>query len=413
MASITDFNGNRITIANTADGLPDHLTLGTSPDIIDTTYDNTDTPSLIKLKNSTTTLESFSYSDAPAGTILSECDTASGCSQLSAAYTYDAAGRVTSMTPHGGAAQNYGFDASGNLTTLPGGADATNGYDHASELVSSVLSSTTTTYSYNADGQRLKAAQGSTTLSSATWNGAQQLTSYNDASVNLTAATYDGNGLRATATTTQNFTWSTANDIPQLLMDSNSAYIYAAGTAPTEQVNLTTGAITYLVADSLGSVRGTVTSSGSLAATTSYDAWGNPETTGGLSGSTPFGYAGGYTDSTGLIYLINRYYDPATGQFISVDPDLEQTLQPYSYADADPVDQADPYGLYAVLYHDQCAAHTCINITKRCGSDNKCGLYFGWKFQGRFRRGKHVKWLYELWIGGTQVEPKPGHWWGA
>ena len=58
--------------------------------------------------------------------------------------------------------------------------------------------------------------------------------------------------------------------------------------------------------DSLSSVRGVVSSTGTLAATTSYDAWGNPETTGGLSASAPFGYAGGYTDATGLVYLINR-----------------------------------------------------------------------------------------------------------
>ena len=100
----------------------------------------------------------------------------------------------------------------------------------------------------------------------------------------------------------------------------------ATGTAPAEQVNLSTGTVTYLVGDLLGSVRGTVSSSGTLTATTSYDAWGNPATTGGLTSATPFGYAGGYTDPTGLIYLLARYYDPGTGQFISVDPDLAQTL---------------------------------------------------------------------------------------
>ena len=45
-------------------------------------------------------------------------------------------------------------------------------------------------------------------------------------------------------------------------MDGTNAYIYAAGTAPVEQVSLSAGTITYLVADSLGSVRGTVSTSG-------------------------------------------------------------------------------------------------------------------------------------------------------
>ena len=54
---------------------------------------------------------------------------------------------------------------------------------------------------------------------------------------------------------------------------------------------------------------------------------------------------GGYTDSTGLIYLINRYYDPATRQFISLDPAISTTGQPFAYASGDPVNATDPNGL--------------------------------------------------------------------
>ena len=111
-------------------------------------------------------------------------------------------------------------------------------------------------------------------------------------------------------------------------------------------MNLSTGTITYLVSDALGSVRGVVSSAGSLTASTAYDAWGNPETTGGLTAETPFGFAGGYTDPTGLIYLIGRYYDPATGQFLSVDPMVQETGQPYAYTDDDPVNAVDPMGLF-------------------------------------------------------------------
>jgi RHS repeat-associated protein len=88
-----------------------------------------------------------------------------------------------------------------------------------------------------------------------------------------------------------------------------------------------------------------VNSTGALTNTASYDAWGNPSIVGGLTGVTPFGYAGGYTDPDGLIYLLNRYYNPATGQFMSVDPDLSKTLLPYSYASGNPVSQTDPNGL--------------------------------------------------------------------
>ena len=212
---------------------------------------------------------------------------------------------------------------------------------------SASLSGTTTSYSYNADGEQLSAVTGGSTTASGTWNGAGQLTSYDNAAGDMTAASYDGDGLRATATygaSTQGFVWNDVSTLPQVLMDSGNAYIYTSGVAPAEQVNLATGSVTYLVTDSLGSVRGVVNSSGTLTVATSYDAWGNPETTGGLTVSTPFGYAGGYTDPTGLVYLVNRYYDPQVGQFISVDPALALTHQSYEYAGGNPVTNTDPTG---------------------------------------------------------------------
>jgi RHS repeat-associated protein len=118
-------------------------------------------------------------------------------------------------------------------------------------------------------------------------------------------------------------------------------------------VRLSTGTIVYLVADSLGSVRGAVASSGSLSGSVDYDAWGNPETAGGLSSYTPFGFAGAYTDPSGMVYLIGRYYDPQTGQFLSVDPLVRQTKQPYLYAADNPVKYSDPTGLTWYLWTEQ------------------------------------------------------------
>jgi RHS repeat-associated protein len=135
-------------------------------------------------------------------------------------------------------------------------------------------------------------------------------------------------------------------------MDSTSAYIDGPGSTPIEQVDLSTGTIKYLVSDALGSARGVVSSTGSLTASTNYDAWGNPETSGGLSSYTPIGFAGGYTDPTGLVYLVHRYYDPGTGQFLSVDPLVNETDAAFSYAEGDPVNQSDPSGL---AVYSQCA----------------------------------------------------------
>jgi RHS repeat-associated protein len=206
------------------------------------------------------------------------------------------------------------------------------------------VSGTTTSYAYDADGRQLTGKQGSTTLTSATWNGASQLTAYSSPSATMTA-TYDGDGLRASegGSTSQAFTWEVGND--QLLMDSTNAYIYGPGGTVAEQVNLSTGTASYLITDTIDSTRGIVSTSGALLAKTSYDAWGNPATSGGLTSYTPFGFAGGYTDPDGLIYLINRYYNPAEGQFISADPALSETGEPYAYTGGDPLMDKDPDGL--------------------------------------------------------------------
>jgi RHS repeat-associated protein len=83
---------------------------------------------------------------------------------------------------------------------------------------------------------------------------------------------------------------------------------------------------------------------GRVAGATSYDAYGNVFGTTGT-GITPLGYDGQYTNSdTGLIYLRAREYDPTTGQFLSVDPEMAVTALPYGYATDDPLDAADATG---------------------------------------------------------------------
>ncbi len=116
-----------------------------------------------------------------------------------------------------------------------------------------------------------------------------------DALANMTSATYNGLGLRTAVTVTpsgggsrtNSFIWTTTTSTPELLRDSSYAYLYASGGTPFAEVNLSSGAVTYLLSDALGSVRALVSSSGVLWATTSYDAWGNPRTPGGLFLSEP------------------------------------------------------------------------------------------------------------------------------
>ena len=158
--------------------------------------------------------------------------------------------------------------------------------------------------------------------------------------------TYNGEGLRTSATiggTTNQFTYDTTASIPAVLEDGTYAFVYGPSGEPVEQIN-TSATAYYFVSDLLGSTRALTNGSGTVVATFNYAALGNiTSQTGAV--TTPIGFAGAYTDSnSGLLYLVNRYYDPNTGQFLTVDPDVAETGQPYSYASDDPIDIIDPSG---------------------------------------------------------------------
>jgi RHS repeat-associated protein len=146
------------------------------------------------------------------------------------------------------------------------------------------------------------------------------------------------------STTTADLTWDVSGSVPQLLDDGSNYYLYGpnAGSAPTEQISVAFSEPSYLISDTTG-VRLQVSSVGAALGSMSYDSYGNPCSTCEM--PTPFRFEGGYTDSAGLVYLIHRYYDSTTGQFLSVDPLVRETGTPYEYTAGDPVNASDPSGL--------------------------------------------------------------------
>jgi RHS repeat-associated protein len=54
-------------------------------------------------------------------------------------------------------------------------------------------------------------------------------------------------------------------------------------------------------------------------------------------------------DASGMLYRRNRYYDAATGRFSQIDPiGIAGGLNLYGFADGDPVNFSDPFGLFAM-----------------------------------------------------------------
>jgi len=168
--------------------------------------------------------------------------------------------------------------------------------------------------------------------------------------------------------TTNAFIWDTSAS--QLLADSTHDYVYLQGSVtPDLQINLTTGTVDLLIQDQNANTRGVVQVIGATSSVnralvnyTDYDAYGNAITqsggsinSGGMANggvttdiSTSFAFGAGYWDSSNLTYLVNRYLDNETGQFISVDPLVDQTRQAYVYAGDGPVMNIDSSGLYTV-----------------------------------------------------------------
>lgn len=124
-----------------------------------------------------------------------------------------------------------------------------------------------------------------------------------------------------------------------------------------------------------------------MAGTFTYGAHGSLSGETG-SATTVLGYAGQYTlGQSGLQYLRARFYDPATAQFLTRDPAVEVTGQPYDYADANPLKYDDPIGAFGIpVIGDACLDP---EITVGCaivgGGSGRCWRHC-WPRFGRRRR---------------------------
>src|SRR5262249_37938414 len=109
------------------------------------------------------------------------------------------------------------------------------------------------------------------------------------------------------------------------------------------------GQPSFYVFDGHSGVRMLTDAAGAVTDRYTYDAYGVPLRSMG-STVNPYRYRGEQTDAgLGWQYLRARYYDPATGRFVSTDPSEgvltePESLHRYLYANASPVGHVDPSG---------------------------------------------------------------------
>ncbi|HST56706.1 MAG TPA: RHS repeat-associated core domain-containing protein [Solirubrobacteraceae bacterium] len=321
--------------------------------------------------------ESDQYGYDAAGGMSSVSMNATSGTLASLAYTRDADGQVTQTTSVGlpGAGSEtevydlnnrltqrgsvgYGYDAAGNVTQT---GSSTNAYDSAGELTSG----TGVTYSYDQLGERTQSSPVSGSVTSYGYDQAGNMTSVSRPAGGGAGAisdtyAFDGDGLRATQTIgsqTSHLTWDASGGLPLLLGDGEHWYVYGPGGLPVEQVD-GQGNVLFMHHDQQGSTRMLTDSGGVVQATMSYDAYGNPTGSTGTA-TTSLGYDGQFTDQdTGLIYLRARSYEPATGQFLTMDPMESLTRAPYIYAHDNPLNERDSAGLCSI---NPLSSSSCIS----------------------------------------------------
>ncbi len=240
----------------------------------------------------------------------------------------------------------YKYDKANNPTELEG--SGTYAYNAADELETGPSAK----YTYNGDGERTEAAPTKGMATTYGYDQAGNLTSVKRTEETEKpkiedSFTYDGNNLRQSQDingTTTDLTWNTAEGLPVVLEDETNSYIYGPDNLPVEQIS-SGGTTLYIHHDQQGSTRLLTGTTGKNEAAFTYSPYG--ETTGKTgTATTPLGYDSQYTSpDTGLIYLRARTYDPKTAQFLSVDPAEAESGEPYSYADDNPLNAADPNGL--------------------------------------------------------------------
>jgi RHS repeat-associated protein len=335
-----------------------------------------------------------SYTLAPDGkrTGLAEFDSQSVAVQgaatnpaRSSSFTYDKAGRLTRevATARGGAplrTVDYEYDKVGNRVrkvevTAAGTESTTYRYDGNDRLLEARKQTATgsvvlTAYGWDANGNLASKAVGSNSQYFF-WNSANQLVEVRqgatrESAVAIARYTYDADGNRVQRTVPGQSgqpdavtrylvdpSFGIAQTLEETLVagDATSSQRYVWGRGLIELVR--GGQATIYHSDGLDSAKALTDGDGKVVAEYAYDAFGNVDTQ-AESRLNAHLYTGEYFDETiGLQYNRARWYDAATGRFVSQDThpgnkEAPLSLNKYIYGEANPVSNIDPTGLFSL-----------------------------------------------------------------
>jgi RHS repeat-associated protein len=367
--------------------------LKTIPNIInDITYDAAGRPTTRSNTNSTTTTWAYSadrgflnniYTQGPSGALqgLSYTYDAAGLVQS-----------VTSPSPNEAEGWTYAYDDFYHLTSATNASSSadtqTFTYDKVDRITSNSRTGVVLNYTYPANGSatrphaptavngagRTYDANGNLTLASGqtlTWNGENRLSTAVVGST-TTTFTYDSFGERLKKASGSNTSIYPFGDDYEVTNGTITKYISVDGLGLVAKKS---GATTYWIqTDRLGSINVETDSTGSLppALRRSYRPFGETLTsTGSLAESRGWIDQRNDTETT-FTYLHARYFDPKLGQFLSPDPiGIDGGVNEFAYGSGDPVNGSDRSGLYWCGPPDDPTGRWCEEVDADPGKGGK------------------------------------------
>ena len=252
-------------------------------------------------------------------------------------YTYDALDRLTGARSPA-ATYAYGYDGNSNRLSQTVGTTRT---DYAYDAANRLTSAGPTTYSYDANGN-LTGSSAGLALSYNAKDHTTRVQAPGFLAPSLDMAYEDADQTERAKAGGTNFESGFLG-----VAVINEALLFNTHQTRDNRGNLVAqrkdGGLYYLF-DGLGSVVAITDGSGNVRNRYAYDPYGNPVTSGTSEQvGNPWGFAGGYRDTTGLTKFGARYYDPALGRWSQRDPVPSEP--PYAYAADNPVNFVDPSGL--------------------------------------------------------------------
>ncbi len=315
----------------------------TRPNAVNTGYNYDSISRLLSVLHQTgaTTLDGATYTYDNAGNRTAK---ANALNNITEQYTYDPLYQLTQVTQGATTTESYSYDAVGNRLSSLGMSMYS--YNTSNQLASTPAA----TFTFDNNGNTLSKTD-STGTRNYTWDFENRLTSIVLPGTGGTVAfKYDPFGRRiqkSSVSGTTIYLYDGANSIEEVDQSGSMLARYAQVPSVDDPLSeLRGGSAAYYQQDGLGSVTSLSNSTGTLANTYTYDAFGNLTASTGTT-VNPFQYTGrDYDSETGLRYYRARYYDSITGRFLSEDPiGFYGGLNLYPYVKNGPIDFVDPTGL--------------------------------------------------------------------